>query len=52
MIKGLVETARNFFGSYLKEDRLVTVPYPEERLPRPEAARSFPFLVYDGNDWQ
>ena len=26
--------------------------YPEERLPQHEAARNFPFLVYDGDDWQ
>jgi NADH-quinone oxidoreductase subunit I len=50
--KGMAETARNFFGSYLKEDRLVTVQYPEDRLPQMEAARNFPFLVYDGDDWQ
>jgi NADH-quinone oxidoreductase subunit I len=52
IIKGLAETARNFVGSYVKEDRLVTVQYPEERLPQHEAARNFPFLVYDGDDWQ
>jgi NADH-quinone oxidoreductase subunit I len=52
IIKGLAETARNFIGSYVKEDRLVTVQYPEERLPQHEAARNFPFLVYDGDDWQ
>ena len=52
IIKGLAETARNFVGSYLKEDRLVTVQYPEERVPQKEAARNFPFLVYDGDDWQ
>jgi NADH-quinone oxidoreductase subunit I len=52
VIKGLAETARNFVGSYVKEDRLVTVQYPEERLPQQEAARNFPFLVYDGEDWQ
>jgi NADH-quinone oxidoreductase subunit I len=50
--KGLVETARNFFGSYLSKDRLTTVQYPEERLPQIEATRDFPFLVYDGGDWQ
>jgi NADH-quinone oxidoreductase subunit I len=50
--KGLVETARNFFGSYLSKDRLTTVQYPEERLPQIEATRDFPFLVYDGDDWQ
>jgi len=50
--KGLVETARNFFGSYFDKDRLTTVQYPEERLPQIEAARNFPFLLYDGDDWQ
>jgi NADH-quinone oxidoreductase subunit I len=50
--KGFVETARNFFGSYVSKDRLTTVQYPEERLPQIEATRDFPFLVYDGDDWQ
>jgi NADH-quinone oxidoreductase subunit I len=50
--KGMKETARNFFGSFVEENRLVTVQYPEERIPAKEAARSFPFLVYDGADWQ
>ena len=52
IIKGMAETARNFLGSYVNEDRLVTVQYPEERLPQKEATRNFPFLVYDGDDWQ
>src|SRR6267154_2499622 len=52
ILKGMAETARNFVGSYVNEDRLVTVQYPEERLPQQEAARNFPFLVYDGDDWQ
>ena len=51
-VKGMVETARNFIGSYVKEERLVTVQYPEERLPQKEAARNFPFLVYDGDNWE
>ena len=50
IIKGLTETARNFVGSYVAEERLTTVQYPEERLPAKEAARNFPFLVFDGND--
>jgi NADH-quinone oxidoreductase subunit I len=50
IIKGMGETARNFFGSYVKDERLVTVQYPEERLPQKEAARNFPFLVFDGKD--
>lgn len=52
ILKGMAETARNFFGSYVEADRLVTVQYPEERLPAKEATRNFPFLVYDGDDWQ
>lgn len=52
IIKGMAETARNFVGSYVNEERLVTVQYPEERLPQKEATRNFPFLVYDGPDWQ
>src|SRR3974390_2750727 len=52
IIKGMGETARNFFGSYVKEDRLGLVQYPEERLPQKEAARNFPFLVFDGEDWE
>ncbi len=52
ILKGLTETARNFFGSYVNKDRLTTIQYPEERLPQIEATRDFPFLVYDGPDWQ
>jgi NADH-quinone oxidoreductase subunit I len=52
ILKGLAETARNFFGSYVKKDRLTTIQFPEERAPRIEASRNFPFLVYDGSDWQ
>jgi NADH-quinone oxidoreductase subunit I len=52
IIKGMAETARNFIGSYVDKERLVTVQYPEERLPAQEAARNFPFLVFDGNDPQ
>jgi NADH-quinone oxidoreductase subunit I len=50
IIKGLVETARNFFGSFAGKERLTTVQFPEERLVQPEAARVFPFLVYDTDD--
>ncbi len=52
IIQGMVETARNFVGSYVDETRLVTVQYPEERVAPAENARVFPFLVYDGEDWQ
>lgn len=50
IIKGFWETARNFLGSYAFRERLTTVQFPEERLPQPEAARVFPFLVYDTDD--
>lgn len=50
IIQGLFETARNFFGSYVEKDRLVTVQFPEERRPLPEATRNFPFLLFDGDD--
>src|SRR5216117_2092294 len=50
IIKGMTETARNFVGSYVTKERLTTVQYPEERLPQQEAARNFPFLLYDGKD--
>ena len=52
LLKGLAETARNFVGSYVSKERLTTVEYPEERIPTAENARVFPFLVYDGSDWQ
>jgi len=50
IVKGLAETARNFLGSFVDKERLVTVQFPEERLPVSEAARNFPFLIYDGTD--
>ena len=50
ILKGMWETRRNFVGSYHDPARLTTVQYPEERIPAKEAARNFPFLVFDGND--
>jgi NADH-quinone oxidoreductase subunit I len=52
ILKGLAETARNFVGSYVSKERLTTVEYPDERIPTAENARVFPFLVYDGPEWQ
>ncbi len=49
IIKGMGETARNFFGSYVSDERLTTVQYPEEQSPTIENTRQFPFLVYDGD---
>jgi NADH-quinone oxidoreductase subunit I len=51
ILKGLKETAKNALGSFVSEERLITVEYPEERLQLPEASRNFPFLVYDGKEW-
>ncbi len=50
ILKGLAETAKNFAGSFVSEERLTTVEYPEQRLPQIENTRDFPFLVYDGDD--
>jgi NADH-quinone oxidoreductase subunit I len=50
IIKGMAETARNFVESYRDPDRLTTVQFPEEKIPAKEAARNFPFLVFDGDD--
>jgi NADH-quinone oxidoreductase subunit I len=50
IIKGLAVTAKNFLGSYVSEERLTTIQYPEERQELQEAVRQFPFLVFDGND--
>jgi len=52
ILKGLGETARNFAGSFVSAERLTTVQYPEERAPVIEDTRDFPFLVYDGTDWE
>ena len=52
IVKGMAETAKNFFGSFFSAERLTTVQYPEERIATVEAARVFPFLVYDGADWE
>jgi NADH-quinone oxidoreductase subunit I len=52
ILKGLAETAKNFAGSFVSAERMTTVQYPEERIAPVEAARVFPFLVYDGADWE
>ncbi len=58
ILRGMAETAKNFFGSYFHADRLTTVEYPEQRITAYEAARVFPFLVYDAKnpadaaDWE
>jgi len=58
ILKGMAVTAKNFFGSFVSAERLTTVQYPEQRIAPFEAARVFPFLVYDsknlgdGADWE
>jgi len=52
ILKGMAVTARNFVGSYFEKERLITVQYPEERIPLAENYRNFPFLIYDGDDPQ
>ncbi len=52
ILKGMAVTLRNFAGSYVNKERLITVQYPEERSPLPENYRNFPFLIYDGGDPQ
>jgi NADH-quinone oxidoreductase subunit I len=52
ILKGLAETAKNFAGSFVSAERLTTVQYPEQRIAPIENTRDFPFLVYDGNDWE
>ena len=52
IIKGMAVTAKNFLGSYVSEECLTTIQYPEERQVLNEAVRNFPFLVHDGDDWQ
>jgi NADH-quinone oxidoreductase subunit I len=52
ILKGLAETAKNFAGSFVSAERLTTVQYPEERIAPIEATRDFPFLIYDGGDWE
>ncbi len=50
ILKGMAVTAKNLVGSFHDPERLTTVSYPEEIIPPKEAARNFPFLVYDGDD--
>ena len=55
ILRGMGITLKNFLASYLRPRRpeamdsggLVTVQYPEEKLPEKERFRNFPFLVYD-----
>ena len=56
ILRGMGITLKNFLASYVLPRRpdsletggIVTVQYPEERLPEKENFRNFPFLVFDG----
>lgn len=50
ILKGMAETAKNFALSFVSAERLTTVEYPEQRIATVEAARVFPFLVYDSRN--
>ena len=50
ILKGMVETAKNFAGSYHDPARLTTVEYPEQRIASKENARQFPMLIHDTED--
>ncbi len=46
----MVETARNFVGSYHDPARLPTIEYPDQRQEISENSRNFPMLIFDGED--
>ncbi|QXD24898.1 4Fe-4S dicluster domain-containing protein [Opitutia bacterium ISCC 51] len=50
ILKGMAVTAKNFFQSYYKKDRIPTVEYPEEKSTVNQFTRNIPFLVFDGDD--
>ena len=47
ILKGMTVTARNFVGSYFREELPLKVQYPEERIPLAENYRYFPLLIYN-----
>ncbi|MDF9827735.1 NADH-quinone oxidoreductase subunit I [Ereboglobus sp. PH5-10] len=50
ILKGFYITTKNLVGSYFTTERLTTLEYPEVRAKLPPASRTFPFLVYDGDN--
>ncbi len=50
ILKGMGVTAKNFFQSYYRKERLPTVEYPEEKSTINQFSRNFPFLLYDGDN--
>ncbi len=57
VLRGMGITLKNFLVSYIAPRRpadletggIVTVQYPDEKLPEKERYRNFPFLVFDEN---
>ena len=50
VLKGLSVTIKNFFNSFSKSadnGGIFTAQYPEQPLPKKEAFRNLPFLIYD-----
>ena len=52
IIRGMAVTAKELLRELRLEGPATTVQYPEERLEPKENTRQFPFLVYDGDDWE
>ncbi len=51
ILKGMIETGRNFAGSYSDPARMVTVQHSGRKNSGKKGnARNFPFLVFDGTD--
>jgi len=50
ILQGMAVTAKNFFQSYYKKERLPTVEYPEEKSTVNQFSRNIPFLVFDGEN--
>ena len=50
ILKGMVD-GRKTSQEVSTIERLTTVEYPEQKIPAKET-RNFPFLVYDGDDWE
>lgn len=50
IVQGMVVTGMNWVRSYFDAKRLITVEYPEQKMPLPENSRNFPFLVFDGDN--
>ena len=47
LVKGLLVVFKNFYESYYKSERMVTIQYPEVKRPLAPRMRSFPFLIHD-----